>query len=68
MTQTAISNQESLQTRTAFNQYYLALYKAVMDGVRLDEAPLSFTERIHKEIQHYLKNEYQRPQPPLHEV
>ena len=48
--------------------YYKQLYEAVLESHKIDEAPLASTERIHKAIQHYLKNEYQSPQPPLHDV
>lgn len=54
---------QSIRTR-----YFISLYKAVLAGKQIDEAPLAFAERIDAAVQHYLKDECQLPQPPLHEV
>jgi hypothetical protein len=54
--------------RTSHGTYFNQLYRAVLEGVKADQAPLGFTERIHEAIQPYLRDEYQTPQPPLHEV
>lgn len=51
-----------------YTHYFTSLYRTVLEGTKLDEAPLAFAERINQTIQPYLKNEYQRPLPPLHEV
>lgn len=51
-----------------YNHYFTSLYKTVLQGMNINEAPLAFAERINQAIQPYLKNEYQRPEPPLHEV
>jgi hypothetical protein len=53
---------------TPFVGYYQQLYEAVLDCRRVDYAPLAFTEKIHKAIQPYLRDEYQRPQPPLRDL
>lgn len=53
---------------SSFSNYQLSLYKAVLRGMQIEEAPLSFSERIHEAIQPYLRPEYQRPQPSLPEV
>lgn len=51
-----------------YHNYYLTLFRSVLEGVRQDQGPLAFTERIHEAIQPYLRPEYQRPEPPLPEV
>lgn len=53
---------------TAHSKYFVQLYRAVLDGVMADQAPLGFTERIHQAINPYLRDEYQLPEPPLPEV
>lgn len=54
--------------RTPHGTYFTQLYRAVLDAKRVDQATLDFAERIHEAIQPYLRDEYQTPQPPLHEV
>lgn len=54
--------------QSPYNRYVITLFNTVLEGVREDRAPLSFTEKIHEAIQPYLRPEYQRPEPPLHEV
>ena len=55
-------------TRSAYTNYFVSLFNAVIQARRIDESPLSFSERINEAIQPYLREEYQRPLPPLHEV
>lgn len=53
---------------SAYTNYFISVYNAVLAGKKIDEAPLAFAERVNEAIQPYLREEYQRPQPPLHEV
>lgn len=53
---------------TPYTSYFTSLFNAVLKARKIDEAPLAFTERINEAIQPYLREEYQRPLPPLHEV
>lgn len=53
---------------TPYTHYFISVYNAVLAGQKIDEAPLAFAERINEAIQPYLRAEYQRPEPSLHEV
>lgn len=53
---------------TAHSKYFIQLYRAVLEARGRDEAPLAFSLRVHDAVNHYLKDEYQNPEPPLSEV